>query len=74
MDAHQEVSNPETGDFFSGQGRTRVFTETYILVLRRCKPAENAAQGKNSRLGMETRLPIESLLDWGCRVLKLRFQ
>jgi hypothetical protein len=41
-------------DFFSGQGRTKVRAEAYILVRRRCEPAENAAQGKNSHLWMET--------------------
>ncbi len=51
---HELVSNVEMSNIFSEQGRTTVCAEAYMIVRRRRKPEENAAQGKKGHFWMET--------------------
>ena len=51
---HELISNSEMSNFFSEQGRTMVCAEAYMIVRRRRKPEENAAQGKKGHFWMET--------------------
>ncbi|OEU44339.1 MAG: hypothetical protein BBJ60_12660 [Desulfobacterales bacterium S7086C20] len=57
-------------NFFSEQGRTRVYAETYFSYVAGAKPAENAAQRKKGHFWMATSYRYGKIL----MVKKMTFQ